>query len=190
MVEPYDVLLCDAPWPYRNKKTGGSMKSGVAAKYNTMTIDKIADLADLVKAVSHDSTVCFFWTTTPMKDVALPILECWGFNYKTTVYWHKVGRLGMGFWFRGEMEELLVGAGRDTKAFRCQERNVIPHKTLGHSRKPEVFVELIERATPGARRLEMFATREREGWDCIGHELDGLDIRESLGRLAPQGSLS
>ncbi len=32
--------------------------------------------------------------------------------------------------------------------------------------------------------LEIFARRHRPGWTCIGNELDGLDIRESLALVA------
>ena len=31
--------------------------------------------------------------------------------------------------------------------------------------------------------LELFATQEREGWDCLGHKISGLDIREELIKL-------
>lgn len=33
----YDVIYTDPPWQYKNKKTGGSMKSGAAYHYETMS---------------------------------------------------------------------------------------------------------------------------------------------------------
>jgi len=38
---PYEWIVADPPWPYRNKKTGGSMTSGSAAQYDVMTVDEI-----------------------------------------------------------------------------------------------------------------------------------------------------
>jgi len=38
-----------------------------------------------------------------------------------------------------------------------------------HSRKPEAFLDLVEQVSP-APRLEMFARRQRLGWDTWGNE--------------------
>ena len=37
----YKVIVADPPWQYRNKNTGGSMKSGSSAKYPTMSLEEI-----------------------------------------------------------------------------------------------------------------------------------------------------
>ena len=44
-----------------------------------------------------------------------------------------------------------------------------PHNS--HSTKPEFFQDLIEQVAE-APRLEMFARREREGWDVFGNEVN------------------
>jgi len=169
--DPFDVIVIDPPWDYRNKKTGGSMKSGARDQYRTMSFRAIADLQERIRALSHPGTVCFLWITTPIKQLGSPLLKLWGFEYKTTLYWRKnyPGRqMGMGFWFRGEVEELQLGVGKKAVAFRHQEPNFIETPPLGHSKKPDEFQALIERATPDARRLEIFPTRTRDGWTCIG----------------------
>jgi N6-adenosine-specific RNA methylase IME4 len=50
------------------------------------------------------------------------------------------------------------------------ESNVvtIPRPT-GHSQKPEAFLDLIEQVSPGPY-LELFARRQRLGWDTWGNE--------------------
>lgn len=40
-----------------------------------------------------------------------------------------------------------------------------------HSKKPEFFQDLIETVSDSPR-LEMFARREREGWDVFGNEVE------------------
>ena len=44
-----------------------------------------------------------------------------------------------------------------------------PRMDRAHSRKPDAFLDLVERVSP-APRLEMFARRQRLGWDTWGNE--------------------
>ncbi len=53
-----------------------------------------------------------------------------------------------------------------------------------HSAKPEEVQDKLEQLYGPVRRLELFARRKRAGWTCIGNELGGWDIRESLAILA------
>lgn len=46
---------------------------------------------------------------------------------------------------------------------------VIAAPVTQHSRKPDVFQDLIEQISPGPY-LEMFARRQRLGWDTWGDE--------------------
>ena len=45
-----------------------------------------------------------------------------------------------------------------------------PHNS--HSTKPEFFQDMIE-VVSDYPRLEMFARRQREGWDVFGDEVEG-----------------
>ena len=40
----FNVLVIDPPWQYRKRETGGSLKSGAAQKYNTLTIKQLEEL--------------------------------------------------------------------------------------------------------------------------------------------------
>lgn len=181
----YNIVYADPPYSYKNRKTGGSLRSGSAAKYPTLTIEEICDLP--IKQITSKDSVLFLWMPVPLKiPYAQMILDSWGFGYKTTLYWRKIMSLGMGFWFRGQVEELILAVRGKVKAFRYQHANFIQSKALKHSHKPESFRHLIENATakmPNQERLELFATREVEGWDCFGLEIDGRDIREVLDEL-------
>ena len=150
------------------------MVSGADAKYPTMSISEICALP--VKSdIALPDSVLFLWATTPLKWEAFQVMQSWGYTYKTTVYWRKIMSLGMGFWFRGQVEELLVGVRGKVKAFRLQEPNFIQTKVLAHSEKPKEFRELIERATakmPVQTCLEMFARRNPEGWDVFGNQVE------------------
>lgn len=130
--------------PTEIKKRGG-MNSGAAAKYDVMTNEDIAALP--IGQITEKNAVCFLWVTVPLLPEGMAVLSAWGFKYKTMLTWRKVMSLGMGFWFRGQCEHLLLGVKGTPKAFRCQEINFHQSKAGAHSSKPEHFRELISRAT-------------------------------------------
>jgi site-specific DNA-methyltransferase (adenine-specific) len=181
----YKVIYADPPWSYRNKRTGGSMNSGSEQKFATMILADILSLP--VSSVADKDSVLFLWATTPLLPEALSVLPAWGFTYKTSLYWRKIMSLGMGFWYRGQVEQLLLGVRGKIKAFRIQKPNFIQAKVRNHSQKPVEVRELVEMCNLDPK-LELFATESATGWDCIGNAINGEDIRVSLARIiAEQG---
>lgn len=165
----YQVIYADPPWSYTNKKTGGNMISAAGQKYPTMPLE---DICALKIPCSKDS-VLFMWATVPLMPEAFEVMKAWGFKYKTMITWRKIMSMGMGFWYRGQCEHLLLGVRGKVKAFRIQEANFIQCKAEKHSQKPEVFRSLIERSTPTLiNKLELFARKETAGWDVFGNEVD------------------
>lgn len=50
------------------------------------------------------------------------------------------------------------------------------HNAKAHSRKPEAFLDLVEQVSPGPY-LELFARRNRLGWDTWGNEaMEHVDL--------------
>lgn len=184
-MKKYNVIVADPPWAYRNKNTGGSMKSGANAKYETLTVDEVCAL----NIPADKNCILFLWITTPLMDEGFKVLKAWGFKYKTMITWRKTASLGLGYWFRGQTEHVLVAIKGNVKALRHQAPNFIEAKARKHSEKPEEFWELIEAALSGKEldaRLEMFSRNPREGWDAVGYDVDGQDIR-SLMNSSPSG---
>lgn len=178
----YRAIAADPPWQYRNVNTGGSMVSGSAAKYITLPLLDICNMA--VPAIARsDGSVLFLWTTTPflVDGSATRVMKEWGFTPKTAIYWRKIMSLGMGYWFRGQVEVCLLGIRGNVKAFRCQKPNFIQCKVRAHSQKPEELWQLIEpeldkyKLTP---RVELFCRgNSRPGWDGWGSEcLNSVDL--------------
>lgn len=176
-MKKYRTLLVDPPWQYRNKRTGGSMLSGSAQKYQTMSIEELCALR-IDKIIDKDC-ILFLWVTCPMKLEAFQLINAWSFKYKTTIYWRKIMSLGMGYFYRGQVEELWLCIKGKIKAFRCQKPNFLQTKALAHSQKPKEIYEWIE---PYALepKAELFACKQRDRWDCFGLDIDGKDIREIL----------
>ena len=188
----YDVILADPCWSYRNKKTGGSHTSGAEQHYQTMSTEEIGALP--IPAIAARHSVCFLWATVPLMIDAFHVLSRWDYSYRTAWFWHKVQHKGIGYWTRGVVEVLLVGVRGNVKAWRSSWDNWIEDapKTLmdafdvvddmhqpvlhdvvrRHSQKPEAVQDRIEQLMPSARRVELFATRTRPGWDCYGLHID------------------
>ena len=169
----YDAIYADPPWSYNNKNTGGSVSkgtgnnSGAESKYPTMTTEEIANIP--IHKIAKPNCCLFMWAVTPLLPEAFYVMKKWGFTYKTTAYWYKTGRLGMGFWFRGDVEPLLVGIRGDIKAFGLQISNLIKADPREHSRKPDEVYRIIE-SIGFKDKIEMFARERRQGWDTFGNE--------------------
>jgi N6-adenosine-specific RNA methylase IME4 len=168
----YHCIVADPPWQYDNKRTGGSMSSGAIQQYPTMSMEEIRDLP--VKSITERDCILFLWVTVPLKiEIARSgIIEKWGFQYKTSLFWRKVSSLGLGFWFRNQVEECWLCTKGNMKAFRSSNQNIFESKIRKHSQKPDEFWELIQPFTPKPG-IELFAREKREGWDCWGNEIEG-----------------
>ena len=188
----FNVILADPPWQYANLNTGGSMTSGAAAQYPTLSQGELCRLP--VGHLARRDAVLFLWATVPLLPDALAVLDAWGFVYKPMIVWDKAhredlfgnvreGKIGMGFWLRVQTELLLLGVRGSVQPFRLTQRNVIREPAGAHSRKPAEARRIIEAATvsmPQRRMLELFAREQAAGWTCHGNAIDGCDIRQTL----------
>lgn len=163
------------------------MKSGADDKYLTMSNDDIAAMP--IPEITEKNAVCFLWVTVPLLPEGLQVLKSWGFEYKTMITWRKIMSLGMGFWFRGQCEHLVLGVKGKVKPFRQQKSNFYESEVFEldecyqskvgrHSQKPHHFRELINNAVKISfdepKKLELFA-RSREGF-FPDYEYDGWDV--------------
>lgn len=173
----YKVIYADPPWSYKNGKTGGRIKrigpqSGSAQKYNTMTMDEICSLP--IDEISNKNCVLFLWGTVPLLPESLEVMKAWGFRYKTTFYWRKIMSLGLGYWFRGQIEFMLVGLKGKIPAFHSQHPNFIQCRVGEHSKKPKEIRGLIDGIASKYKlhpKIELFSRDKIEGWDCWGDEV-------------------
>lgn len=74
---------------------------------------KIEDICAM-QVPSAADCILYLWATAPLLPEALRVVSAWGFDYKSCAVWDKEV-LGMGYWFRGQHEILIVGTkGRAT----------------------------------------------------------------------------
>jgi N6-adenosine-specific RNA methylase IME4 len=113
-------------------------------------------------------------------DEALQFVDRFDFNSKEdSILSFGMGRLG-----RNAHEIVLIGVRGKIydKLEDKSQRTVFFAPNLKHSQKPEVLQDKLEAMFPttAGKRMEIFARRERAGWNCFGNEIDGKDIRDAL----------
>ena len=166
LVGLFDVVYADPPWRYSFSK---SKSRDIENQYPTMTIDDICAL----RVPAAENCVLYLWATAPKLEEALRVVSAWGFTYKTHAAWDKE-LIGMGYWFRGQHELLMVATrgkvSPPPQGLRCG--SVIRHRRSRHSAKPPEVRDMIAAWFPNARRLEMFARDKTEGWTVWGNEVE------------------
>ena len=163
----YRTIVADPPWDLGVVNSGWKTTSNVALPYDTMTIDEIRALP--VAALADRSSHLYLWTVTSVLRHSFDVVEAWGFRPKQVLVWAKPG-LGSGMRFRQTCEYIIFGTrGSGIPITRHDVGTWHQWPRGAHSAKPEAFLDLVESVSPGPY-LEMFARRQRLGWDTWGNE--------------------
>lgn len=189
-MEKYKIIYADPPWiqkagrklqPYKvidGKQIWNSDTSKTDdLVYPTMTVEEIASIP--VIDIVDKNAFLFMWVTNKYLLKAETVIRAWGFEYVACITWRKkkMGG-GLGGVVRISSEYLLFCRRGNLKAVGNIPESVIEAKRPYvngypcHSKKPEVFAELIESVSPEGKKLEMFARNPRSGWDVFGNEVE------------------
>lgn len=166
----YRTIVADPPWRYKGSIIGfaANRKARSAVPYNTLSIEEISALPIRDKA-ARDAHL-YLWTTNTHLRYAWAIVEAWGFSYSTLIPWCKTPRGLVGGATFTICSEYVVFARRGAlKSLTRCDRNWFEWPRGEHSAKPEAFLDLVEQVSPGPY-LELFARRQRLGWDTWGNE--------------------
>lgn len=172
----YKTIYADPPWQFQNRTGKVAPEHRRLSRYGTMKLEEIKRLP--VGEAAEEKSHLYLWVPNALLPQGLEVMEAWGFSYKTNIIWEKVRKDGMpdgrgvGFYFRNVTEMLLFGIRGDKNRTLGPGRtqvNLIRAAKREHSRKPDEFVDLIERCSP-APFLELFARGSRDGWDMWGNQ--------------------
>jgi len=171
----YKTIVIDPPWQYGKwgKAPPDHRPNSIEYElpYKSMNINEIMNIP--INSFADDNCELYLWVTQKYLPFAFQILEKWKFKYCQTITWCKKPRgLGQGGIYCPTSEFLILARrGKMPKMRRIDSTWFLtkrPHNS--HSTKPEFFQDMIESVTLSPR-LEIFARRERIGWDTIGDEL-------------------
>lgn len=141
---------------------------------------ELADIKALpVRELAANCAHVYLWTTNRWLPDAFDVLKSWGVRYGQTLVWCKqpMGS-GLGGAFSVTTEFILHGRIGSLRQLRRVDSTWFqwPRMDRAHSRKPEAFLDLVESVSPGPY-LELFARRNRLGWDTWGNEaLEHVDL--------------
>ena len=161
----YRVIYADPPWEYDDKQNIDGL-GGAVKHYNTMKLVEICVLP--VKDLTDDNAVLFLWVTSPMLRHSFTLITSWGFEYKASFVWDKVGH-NMGHYNSVRHEFLLIATkGSCTPDNKILFDSVQSIQKADHSRKPEEFRNIIDTLYPIGNRLELFSRNKVRNWDVWG----------------------
>lgn len=172
----YKTIYADPPWQFQNRTGKVAPEHKRLSRYSTMQLEEIKALP--VSKVADEKCHLYLWVPNALLPEGLEVMQAWGFEYKTNIIWEKIRKDGMpdgrgvGFYFRNVTEILLFGIRGDKNRTLDPGRsqvNLIRSIKREHSRKPDEFVNLIERCS-SAPFLEIFARGDRAGWDMWGDQ--------------------
>jgi N6-adenosine-specific RNA methylase IME4 len=133
-----------------------------------MTLDAIEDVP--ARELAAPDAHLYLWTTNAHVEDAYAVARQWGFAPSVLLTWAKVPRgLGLGGTFTQTTEHVLFARRGSLAAKRRLDTTWFAWPRGAHSRKPDAFLDLVESVSPGPY-LELFARRQRLGWDTWGNE--------------------
>jgi len=165
----YNVVYADPPWDYGGNKKGSFCDPSV--HYPLMKLKDIKALP--VKSCLTRDASLFLWVPSCLLQEGLEVLNEWGFKFVGTMVWCKDNFVGAKGPTKTAHEILLIG--KKGKSFHLDEGRMLSwhhEKRSEHSRKPEVFAEMLDAMYPRFKKLEMFARQPRgKGWSVFGNEV-------------------
>ena len=177
-MKKYQIIYCDCPWEY-----GSITKLGNARNYY-----ETISFTELYRIIIPADKNCllFLWVVNQRLTDCILVAEKWGFKYVGVAFvWHKPNRTLCGYYTMAQTEQCLIfrkGKIPQPRGSR-NERQFLSEKATKHSRKPKEIRNRITRMFPTQNKIELFAREKTEGWDTLGFDIDGKDIKESLNDL-------
>lgn len=176
----YDILYTDPPWQQGRggKKAARPNSTGTTVPYETMDVPGIMELHRYVtNELMNEKHNVFMWTIDKYLPQTEEIMSLLGYKLHARLIWDKGNGPAPAYTVRFAHEYLLwfykkgniILPDKDKRgAFSTVLRE---NSKRHHSQKPECVYQMLETLFPQAKKLELFARTERDGWDQWGNEL-------------------
>ncbi|CAG04593.1 unnamed protein product, partial [Tetraodon nigroviridis] len=135
---------------------------------------------------SQDDGFIFLWVTGRAMELGRECLSLWGYERVDEIIWVKTNQLQRiirtgrtGHWLNHGKEHCLVGVKGNTQGFnRGLDCDVIVAEVRSTSHKPDEIYGMIERLSPGTRKIELFGRPHnvQPNWVTLGNQLDGIHL--------------
>lgn len=167
-VKKYHCIVIDPPWPVKKIEREERPKQGAELDYPTMTLEQIEALP-IQDFANQDGCHLYLWVTQKYLPDGLQLVEHWGFKYQCLMTWVKPTGMTPYSWMYNTEHVIFARCGNlplNRMGLKLSFEAPITH----HSEKPDIFYERVIEASPN-KRLDMFARKERDGFDVWGNEV-------------------
>ncbi|XP_006035065.1 N6-adenosine-methyltransferase catalytic subunit [Alligator sinensis] len=187
----FAVVMADPPWDIH-----------MELPYGTLTDD---EMRRLNIPVLQDEGFLFLWVTGRAMELGRECLNLWGYERVDEIIWVKTNQLQRiirtgrtGHWLNHGKEHCLVGVKGNPQGFnRGLDCDVIVAEVRSTSHKPDEIYGMIERLSPGTRKIELFGRPHnvQPNWITLGNQLDGIhlldpDVVAQFKQRYPDGVIS
>ena len=170
----FSVIMADPPWDIHMELPYGTMQD------DEMRALRIQDLSD--------DGLMFLWVTGRAMELGRELFDIWGYKRCDELIWVKTNQLQRlirtgrtGHWLNHGKEHCLIGIKGDPKGInRRLDCDVLVAEVRATSHKPDEIYGIIERLSPGTRKLELFGRMHniQPNWVTLGNQLDGVHLTE------------
>jgi len=170
----FSVIMADPPWDIHMELPYGTMQD------QEMRNLKVQDLSD--------DGLIFLWVTGRAMELGRELLKVWGYKRCDELIWVKTNQLQRlirtgrtGHWLNHGKEHCLIGVkGNPPNVNKRLDCDVLVAEVRATSHKPDEIYGIIERLSPGTRKLELFGRSHnvQPNWVTIGNQLDGVHLVE------------
>ncbi|XP_043206483.1 LOW QUALITY PROTEIN: N6-adenosine-methyltransferase subunit METTL3-like [Amphibalanus amphitrite] len=168
------VIMADPPWDIH-----------MELPYGTMADDEMRNL-DIPSL--QPAGLIFLWVTGRAMELGRECLTLWGYERVDELIWVKSNQLQRiirtgrtGHWLNHGKEHCLVGMkGEPQFLNRGLDADVLVAEVRATSHKPDEIYGIIERLSPGTRKLELFGRphNAQPNWITLGNQLDGVNLSD------------
>ncbi|XP_034532115.1 N6-adenosine-methyltransferase subunit METTL3 [Notolabrus celidotus] len=168
----FAVVMADPPWDIH-----------MELPYGTLTDD---EMRKLTIPILQDDGFLFLWVTGRAMELGRECLSLWGYEHVDEIIWVKTNQLQRiirtgrtGHWLNHGKEHCLVGVKGKPQGFnRGLDCDVIVAEVRSTSHKPDEIYGMIERLSPGTRKIELFGRPHnvQPNWVTLGNQLDGIHL--------------
>ena len=170
----FSVIMADPPWDIH-----------MELPYGTMADDEMKKLD--IPSLQDDGYI-FLWVTGRAMELGRECLKEWKYDRVDELIWVKTNQLQRiirtgrtGHWLNHGKEHCLVGVKGNpdpnlfNKGIDC---DIIVAEVRATSHKPDEIYGIIERLSPGTRKVELFGRPHnvQPNWVTLGNQLDGVKI--------------
>lgn len=168
----FSVVMADPPWDIHMELPYGTMSDDEMRKLDVPSL--------------QDEGYIFLWVTGRAMELGRECLKLWGYARCDELIWVKTNQLQRlirtgrtGHWLNHGKEHCLVGVKGDCKNFnRGLDCDVLVAEVRQTSHKPDEIYGVIERLSPGTRKIELFGRQHnvQPNWITLGNQLDGVRL--------------